>query len=190
VTGSPTYGASTPPTPSSPSLPLLIEGGSAAGDGSAHAITISDLTSAVAAAANRWAQLPLTHDQLDTLSNLTFALGDLSGGAVGGEAPGLIVIDADAGGHGWFVDATPMDDAEFTSSGSPTLMYGTGAAATQVDLLTVLMHEIGHALGLSDLYGAQDQADIMYGYIAAGERRVPSLHDVSVTLVGVYEGGA
>jgi large repetitive protein len=192
ATGSPTYGAASPAIPSTPSLPLLATGTNSADGGThdAHAITTLELASAAAAAANRWAQLPLSQAQLDTLSNLTFAVGFLSGGEVGTQAPGLIVLDNDADGIGWNVDASPMDDLEFAGAG--TLLHAnTADAATQVDLLTVVMHEMGHALGLSDLYGAGDSGDIMYGYIEAGERRLPAEHDVAVTLVGTpYEVGA
>jgi hypothetical protein len=83
-----------------------------------------------------------------------------------------------------------MGDLEF--AGAAVLLHtNTADAATQVDLLTVVMHEMGHALGLSDLYGAGDSGDIMYGYIEAGERRLPAEHDLAVTLVGTpYEAGA
>jgi hypothetical protein len=171
---------------------MLGGSGGAVGDGGAHAITIDDLASAIAAAGNRWAQLSLTQEQVDRLASLKFAIGDLDGGAIGAETPGLIVLDADAGGRGWFVDGTPMDDAEFASNGTATHLYGlAGDAATQVDLLTVVMHEMGHALGLSDLYGAQDMNDIMYGYLNAGERLLPSAHDlpVAVAVVGVADMG-
>ncbi|MDH5578919.1 MAG: hypothetical protein OEZ09_10740, partial [Betaproteobacteria bacterium] len=69
------------------------------------------------------------------------ALGDAQGSA--------ILIDADAAGHGWFVDATPKDSSEF----SIRLDRNIAAAAigsdaySRMDLLSVLAHEIGHVLG-------------------------------------------
>jgi hypothetical protein len=40
-------------------------------------------------------------------------------------------------GHGWFVDPTPNDDDEFTEPGDQ-------GEAERMDLLTAVMHELGH----------------------------------------------
>ena len=55
-------------------------------------------------------------------------------------------LDVDAAGLGWFVDVTPGDDAEFTSLPGATQLVATdGEAIGRMDLLTAVMHEIGHA---------------------------------------------
>ncbi|MGB7323492.1 MAG: putative Ig domain-containing protein, partial [Rubripirellula sp.] len=58
-----------------------------------------------------------------------------------------ITIDTDAAGHGWFVDPTPERDEEFGASGN--LIDGD---ESQYDLLTVIRHELGHAIGFGDVY--------------------------------------
>jgi hypothetical protein len=67
-----------------------------------------------------------------------------------------ITIDDDANGVGWFVDSTPGDSSEFQGVG----MYGSGGvgeyfqatanstAAGKYDLLTTILHEMGHTLGI------------------------------------------
>jgi hypothetical protein len=65
-----------------------------------------------------------------------------------------VQLDVDAGGRGWFID----------SSGVPT--------ADCVDLFTVILHEMGHAIGLHDPTRRRTREDIMYGYLTEGERRV------------------
>ncbi|MDA8744744.1 dockerin type I domain-containing protein [Rubripirellula amarantea] len=64
---------------------------------------------------------------------------------------GTITVDIDADGHGWFVDDTPLDDSEFTRQ------YAGGDALgrpgeSRYDLLTMLMHEVGHLAGFTDSY--------------------------------------
>jgi hypothetical protein len=53
------------------------------------------------------------------------------------------------------------------------------------------MHEIGHALGLSDTYA--DANDLMYASLDAGVRRLPTEADVhvvgSVPMIQVFDGG-
>jgi hypothetical protein len=46
-------------------------------------------------------------------------------------------------------------------------------------LLTVVMHEMGHALGLDDSYAAADRGDLMFGFLVTGARRPPGILDVA-----------
>ena len=68
---------------------------------------------------------------------------------------GVINIDSDGAGYGWFVDATPGEDSEFDGSGTRLTADAGGAAEGKLDLLTVLMHELGHQIGLDDDYTPQ-----------------------------------
>jgi hypothetical protein len=43
-----------------------------------------------------------------------------------------------------------------------------------MDLLTVVMHELGHTAGLADLYDVGAEDDLMYAWLEAGERRTPN----------------
>ena len=78
----------------------------------------------------------------------------MSGLNLGSFTPAHITLDADAAGHGWYLDATPLDDAEFGNGFAATRLQTdpTGAPAGHYDLLTAVMHEMGHALGLDDCY--------------------------------------
>jgi Bacterial Ig domain len=57
--------------------------------------------------------------------------------------------------------------------------------AGDMDLLTVVMHEMGHALGLDDTYAAADRGDLMFGLLVTGERRLP---DAAALLSGTGDG--
>lgn len=66
-------------------------------------------------------------------------------------------------GFGWFIDSTPEDDEEFTGG---TAVVDSPAAG-RMDLLTAVMHELGHSLGLED---NEPGSDVMEGLLETGTR--------------------
>ena len=106
-----------------------------------------------------------------SLSGVTIELADLSDGVLAQTSDRSIRIDRDAAAYGWFIDPTPQDDAEFgaiASSRNLNALLG-GAADRRVDLLTTVMHEMGHELGLDQ----SSQADWMDDLLPVGVRRLP-----------------
>src|SRR5207245_10903049 len=109
-------------------------------------------------------------------------IADLPDGSAGtpatlGYTDGTVLIDVNAGGFGWFIDPTPANDAEFAGTGHPGDLKATAGspAAGRMDLLTVVMHELGHVLGLADLTGPRDAYDLMAERLNPGERRLPGV---------------
>ncbi len=81
-------------------------------------------------------------------------------------------LDADAAGVGWFVDATPEENEEFLRDIDGTwFAHRGGLAADQVDLLSVLAHELGHLRGLGHEHG--DAHQVMSPTLPLGVRRLP-----------------
>jgi len=72
-----------------------------------------------------------------------------------------IWLDDNATGWGWFIDPTPGDDREFST-------LGDQGEQGHIDLLTVLVHEMGHALGQEHVAGG-----VMQETLSAGERLMP-----------------
>jgi hypothetical protein len=164
---------------------LAVAGGVQAASptpGETH-LTQAQLDSVVAAAIAQWAHAGASASQLAALVAITFSVADLAGNTVGVQTAGHIVVDADAAGHGWFVDPTPSDNSEFmnaaNAAGTKLLTDPTNAAAGHLDLLTTVTHEMGHELGLPDLTAASDANELMYIDLVDGERRLPDATDVA-----------
>ncbi len=132
--------------------------------------TQDDPNAIVAAAIDRWAAAGLSAEQVAFLHTVTVEFADLSGWNLGAATAGHVTLDSDAAGQGWFVDPTPLADEEFSAVSGTRL--GNGPAG-KLDLLTTVMHELGHQLGLDDSYSAADRDSLMYGYLVLGERRLP-----------------
>jgi hypothetical protein len=64
-------------------------------------------------------------------------------------ASAVITLSPDAGGYGWYVDATPDDNSEFSQVIYADAMQAVAGvdAYGRYDLLTTVAHEIGHVLG-------------------------------------------
>jgi hypothetical protein len=130
----------------------------------------------VAAALDRYTAAGLSAQQAAVLRSLQFQIVDLGASTeLGNARPGLIQIDDDAAGHGWYIDSTPGDDDEFpVVVAASELKAPAGSTAAQgVDLLTLVMHELGHELGLDDLDAAAAPHELMTENISEGTRRLP-----------------
>jgi hypothetical protein len=141
--------------------------------GTAAVLTEAELAPVVEAAIQRLAATGLTAERIALLSTVTFTLTDLNGqGLLGMGSVGSpqVTLDDDGAGHGWFIDLTPNDDAEFSQTVAPTELRALdGEALNRYDLLTVVMHELMHVLGHDSLPDAQAPNHLM----ATGTRRLP-----------------
>jgi hypothetical protein len=136
----------------------------------------------------RWEAAGATPGQLAAMRAANFVVADMPGVEAGTSSGHTILLDSNGAGFGWFVDATPGDDSEFNGSGTRLMANDGGPAAGKLDLLTVIMHELGHQAGLVDDYNANDVADLMYGYTNPGERRLPSQGEAADAAPGSVTG--
>jgi hypothetical protein len=137
-------------------------------------LTLADLNSMVDAAIQRWVDAGATTAQIEAMRAVQFGVLDMAGIYVGTSNHGVVNIDVDGAGYGWFVDTTPGEDSEFEGSGTRLTADAGGAAEGRLDLLTVLMHELGHQIGLDDVYVTSEGDDVMFGYMSVSERRLPA----------------
>jgi VCBS repeat-containing protein len=150
------------------------------GTDTADVIRISEpegLVSIIDEASKRWVASGIVDPGASaSLDEVTFQIADLPGLALGHVVGHRIILDADASGYGWFVDPTPYDDVEFGLQLSDMkLLAGVSSVAhDRMDLLTVVMHELGHVLGFEDLDPETHPDDLMNAALDASERHLPA----------------
>jgi hypothetical protein len=149
-----------------PALPEFAAGGQGPG---AAAISTGDLNGIVQAALGRLQQAGVSADIVSRLATVTALIQPLAPGQLGSAWVGqnTIVLSPDGAGHGWFVDPTPYQDEEFASG---TAFAGSPAAGRE-DLLTTVLHELGHIAGIADDSGST----LMLDALPAGTRRTDAL---------------
>ena len=166
-----------PPPPRQGSM-LLVARAAPTGR-TATVVSTIDLKQMANVAIDIWASAGLSASQITLLRSVPILVTDFgAGGVLGMSFPTRIVIDNDASGWGWFVDQTPRRNEEFRmNAGSLTAIRGRNASG-RMDLLTVLMHEMGHQLGLDDDYSNIGQHTLMAGRLDSGTRRLPTTNSM------------
>jgi len=138
-------------------------------------LTSAELQVITQAAIARWEATNISAAARAALESAHVQLADLGGSALGETFGHNVLIDPDAAGHGWFIDPTPMNDSEFpTPAGGAQLQaLASTPEANEMDLLTVVMHELGLVMGLTDISPAVQPHSLMTDVLSVGVRRLP-----------------
>jgi len=151
-------------------------------EGRAGAVTVAVTQTQVQAllpeAIAAWRAAGLDPADLRRLEGAQVQVGNLGRSILGLEAAGVITINQTAAGNNWYVNASAGSSHAFglVGPGGEEIAGPGSPAAGEVDLLTVLEHELGHVVGLSDNGQAGDLMDITLG---VGVRRAPASADLA-----------
>ena len=139
-------------------------------------IVANALPNVVEEAIARWSETGISDEDIARLENANVDITDLPEGIVGMVFGNTVQVDVTGAGYGWFVDTTPEDDVEFfipiTDTERQALDHSP--AYQQMDLLTVILHEFGHILGLPDLDADEHSHVLMADDLTTGTRRLPT----------------
>jgi hypothetical protein len=86
-----------------------------------------------------------------------------------------VLISANAAGAGWFVAPTPGQDEEFGANG---VAPDSSPAAGKLDLLTVVLHEMGHLAGQPDVSSLTNPGALMGEALEPGVRLTSAIDAV------------
>jgi hypothetical protein len=142
-----------------PGSPLVTSTSSSSVTGPVNSISSTEVQGLINTAIDFWSKAGATSSQISILKNTKVEVVDLGGTLLGSATPGSIKIDDNAGGTGWSNSASTVQNGKY-------------------DLLTVLMHEMGHLLGLDDTYKA-GSSSIMTGKLNPGSRVLPTVSDLA-----------
>jgi len=137
--------------------------------------TDTQLAAIFNAAIARWAASGIAIAELNRMRSAVIRVADLDGTLLGLADGNSIQIDRDAAGWGWFIDSSPEDDGEFWALEDQVLQAKpNNDAVHHIDLLTVVLHELGHLAGLQDLDNLVSGHPLMEESLAPSIRKLPA----------------
>ncbi len=154
--------------------PLYLEPVTAVSTPKAGVITDATLTTLADEAKQRWVKAGYSGSALNSVN---VRISDLQNGFLGLAGNNTIWIDFDASGVGWFIDTTASNDEEFLLKNGTLSALNETAASGRIDLLSVLMHEMGHLIGLDDHHDSTDSS-VLNESLSVGTRILPSPLDL------------
>jgi len=171
------HAVGTTPPEKFPQFQLFAGPAGRAGAGTV-AVTQTQVQALLPEAIDAWRAAGLDPADVRRLEGVQVQVGNLGTSILGLEAANVITINQTAAGNDWYVNASAGSSRAFdlVGPGGEELARPGSPAAGEVDLLTVLEHEMGHAVGLSD----NDQAgDLMDTTLGLGIRRAPTAADLA-----------
>jgi hypothetical protein len=140
------------------------------------------LTWMLQAALARWDEAGISAEDAMRLRQVTFEVADLPGRQLATATSTSVKIDENAAGYGWYSDVSPMEDAEFEvpvpNRELQTIEFSP--AFRRMDLLTVVMRELGVAFQQGKSKLRKQLRPLMQNTLSPGVRRVPDSRNIQL----------
>jgi hypothetical protein len=137
-------------------------------------LTRADLEPVLAAAVAHWSAVDVT--AAEQLAQVQVIIADLPERilGLGSHSQPTIWLDVDGAGIGWYL-AAEVATSEVAELAVASELISTEAIlpTTRVDLLTTVIHELGHILGYEDLDPEREPTSVMTAILEPGVRRLP-----------------
>jgi uncharacterized repeat protein (TIGR01451 family) len=163
---------------------LIVANGEARSDDNVAKLTMPELLAMAQAALERWQQAGVSAEDLMRMQQATFEIGDLPGEQIAVATPTGIKVDEAAAGYGWFFDLTPQEDSEFTVPVPGRELQTTeySQAYGKMDLLTVLMREMGRVYLQGKQKMPKSLRPLMGSTLMPGVRRLPDARTITLNI--------
>jgi Bacterial Ig domain/Calx-beta domain len=150
-------------------------------------LTQGDLNLMTLAAIERWRQAGISAGDLQRLQSVTFEITDLPEGQRASVTSTSVKIDETAAKYGWYTDASPMEDSEFDVPVPNRELQTTelSPAFGRIDLLTVVMRELGSVYLQGKERIPKQLLPLMEGTLSPAIRRLPNSRDLTGSPVEV-----
>jgi hypothetical protein len=141
-----------------------------------------ELNFVIQAAIARWEETGISTDDLARLRAVTFEIADLPNSELASVAGTSVRIDQTGAGHGWFFDQSPNEDSEFDVSVPERELQTTelSLAHEGMDLLTVVMRELGVAFQQGKKSTAKQLRPLMENTLSPAVRRLPDASKIQL----------
>jgi uncharacterized repeat protein (TIGR01451 family) len=166
--------------------------GEGSGEATAQKLTQEGLTWIVQAALQRWREAGIPAEDMARLEAVTFELANLPDGELAIAKTSHVKLDKRAAGYGWYFDQTPHEDGEFDVPVPDRERQTTefSAAFARMDLLTVVMRELGTVYMQGKDRVPKQLRPLMQPTLSPAVRRLPTFNTPSGSTSSTAAPGA
>ncbi len=138
-------------------------------------VSQADVLALMPVAIQRWRDTGISNDDLMRLQSVTFEVTDLPEGQLARATSTSVKIDETGAGYGWYADASPAEDSEFDVPvpGREMQTKESSPAFGRMDLLTVVMRELGVAFQQARKSSLKQLQPLMQNTLSPAVRRLP-----------------